>query len=227
MNEFYVIDMDRTLVNTEKLYDVLEIVLKRHTNISVDMVNDERTEIEARGESFKLINTLDRLLETHKSKVSWLEVEQAFIQEARQTKGVFEPYAQDLLKLLDDKQIPYGIITYGNEAWQLAKIEAADLGDVPHLVTRIKEKGALLAGWKEGNSFIIPPAMTRDFKPLTVDSIVFLDDKAVSFQDIPEGVRGIFVRSPTRELLPSQMGTLPSGVETVQGLNGAIELLFP
>jgi hypothetical protein len=226
MSTFYVIDFDRTLVNTEKLYDVLDTVLERLTDIDVGMINVERVEIEARGESFKLINTLDHLLRASKGSVNWLDVERAFIKEARETDGILEPYATDLLKSLDDRHIPYGILTYGNEAWQLTKVEAADLINVPHLVTRIKEKGQLLAGWKHGDLFVIPPAMTKDFQPLTVDSIVFLDDKAVSFQDIPEGVRGICVRSPFRELLPSQRGDLPSGVETVSGLNEAVELLF-
>lgn len=226
MSIFYVIDFDRTLVNTEKLYDVLEVVLKRHTDINVGMINAEREEMEARGESFKLINTLDHLLQAHRDDVSWLDVERAFVKEAHQTEGVLESYAAELLKLLDDRHIPYGILTYGNEAWQLAKVEAAGLADVPHLVTRIKEKGQLLSGWKHGDSFVVPPAMTKDFQPLRVDSIVFLDDKAVSFQDIPKGVRGICVRSLTGELLPSQKGDLPSGVETVFGLNEAIELLI-
>ena len=98
---------------------------------------------------------------------------------------------------------------------------------MPHLVTRIKEKGHLLAGWKqEDGTFIIPPAMTRLFEPMRVYKIVFIDDKAVSFKDLPSGVQGVYVRSPDGKVLPSQMGELPSGVATVIGLDGAIELLF-
>lgn len=228
MSVFYVLDLDRTLANTEKLYEVLSAVLIRDTNISMDMLNKERGEVEARGESFKLINSLAGLLQSHNSEIDWLQVEQAFIREAHRTEGVLEPYAAQLLKLLDSKQLPYGIITYGNEAWQLAKLEAAGLLNVPHVVTRIKEKGRLLAGWRqEDGSFIIPPAMTHDFNPLTVDSIIFLDDKAVSFKDIPEGVHGVYVRSSTRELLESQKGSLPQDVDTVYGLDGALQLLFP
>jgi hypothetical protein len=226
-NPFYVIDLDRTLVNTERLYEVLEFVLERDTDVSVQQLKEEREVIEANGDSFVMTNTLRRLLEDANSAVSWQQVQQAFIREAQRIDDVLEPYAAELLQLLNDKQLPYGIITFGSEAWQLAKIEAAGLLDVPHLVTRIKEKGQLLTGWKHSeNTFIIPPAMTRDFTPLTVDSIIFLDDKAVSFNDMPTRVRGVFVKSPTRELLDSQRGTLPPSVETVIGLNGAIELLF-
>ncbi|MDN5274228.1 MAG: hypothetical protein JWP06_129 [Candidatus Saccharibacteria bacterium] len=227
MIPFYVIDLDRTLVNTEKLYEVLELVLERDTDVGTQRLNEERAAIEANGESFVMVNSLRRILEAANSTVSWQELQRAFILEAQHTGGVLEPYAAELLQILNDRQLPYGIITYGSEAWQLAKIEAAGLMDVPHLVTRIKEKGRLLTGWKHaGDTFIIPPAMTHDFTPLEVDSIVFLDDKAVSFNDMPTGVRGVFVKSPTRELLESQRGALPSSVATVVGLNGAIELLF-
>lgn len=227
MTSFYVIDFDRTLVNTEKLYEVLELVLERDSDVGAQRLNEERAAIEANGESFAMINSLRRILKDANSTVSWQELQRAFILEAQHTDGVLEPYAAELLQILNDRQLPYGIITYGSETWQLAKIEAAGLMDVPHLVTGIKEKGRLLTGWKHAeDSFIIPPAMTRDFTPLKVDSIIFLDDKAVSFNDMPTGVRGVFVKSPTRKLLESQRGVLPSSVTTVVGLNGAIELLF-
>lgn len=227
MSVFYVLDLDRTLANTERLYDVLQEVLERYTNVTVEMLNEERAAVESRGESFKMIHSLRHLLEKTRSNVDWEQIERTFIETALQTDGVLEPHALDLLEILDSKRLPYGIITYGNEAWQLAKIEAAGLLSVPHLVTRIKEKGHLLAGWQRSDgSFVIPPAMTQNFQSIAVDSIVFLDDKAISFKDIPEGVRGIFVRSPLRDLLPSQMGTLPEGVETVSGLRGAIDILF-
>lgn len=226
-SSFYVLDFDRTLVDTDKLYVILEKVLERDTNIGMRDLNEEKAVIEADGDSFSIIESLRRLLADSNSSVDWLDVQQAFINEARQT-DVLEPYAAELLKLLDDKQLPYGIITFGNEAWQLAKIEAAGLTAVPHVVTNIKEKGQLLSGWKHdsNDSFIIPPAMTRNFDPLVVDSIIFLDDKPVSFSNLPSGVHGVLVKSPTRALLPSQRGTLPSTVSSVTGINGAIELLF-
>jgi hypothetical protein len=226
MTAFYVLDLDRTLVDTDRLYIILETVLERTTNVKVSQLQDERMAVEARGESFSMVGFLHRLLDSAPGDVSWQQVQQAFIIEAQQ-QDVSEPYAAELLRILDGRQLPYGIITFGNEAWQLAKIEAAGHMSIPHLVTRIKEKGVLLTGWKQPDgTFIIPPAMTRDFKPLSVDSIVFLDDKAVSFNNMPTGVQGVFVKSPTLELLPSQRGVIPPSVTTVIGLDGAIELLF-
>lgn len=226
MSTFYILDLDRTLANTEKLYTVLDTVLERDTNIKPSQLYEERATAEAEGHSFSVVGRLRQLLSEDSNEVDWPQVQQAFIAEARRA-DMFEPHAAELLHILDERELPYGIITYGNETWQIAKIEASGLKEVPHLVTRIKEKGQLLAGWKHSeNLFVIPPAMTRNFKPLIVDSLVFLDDKAVSFKNIPTGVRGVFVRSPIRKLLPSQQGVLPPGVEIVSGLGGAIELLF-
>jgi hypothetical protein len=226
---FYVLDFDRTLVNTDKLYDILKDVLEKETNSDVSRLLDvARIESEEAGGSFETIDYLRRLLAEGYHEDAWPRVQRAFNAQA-QHEDALEPGAKELLGLLADKSLLHGIITFGNEAWQLAKLEATGLLAMPYLVTSIKEKGLLLSGWKHhsDSSFIIPPAMTRDFTPVVVESIVFLDDKAVSFQDLPTGVQGVFVRSPSGELLPSQEGALPEGVTSVVGLSGAIELLFP
>jgi hypothetical protein len=227
VSTYYVLDLDRTLADTQHLYKVLDTVLERDTTVKVDQLYEERAATESEGGVYNTIDHVKRLLADASSDITWQQVQQAFISEAQRDKAALEPHAAELLQLLDDNNLPHGILTYGSEAWQLAKIEATGLMEVPHLVTQIKEKGRLLAGWKHTDgSFIVPPSMTRDFIPLVVDSIVFLDDKAISFKDIPTGVQGVCVRSPSGELLPAQQGELPSSVTTVVGLNGAIELLF-
>lgn len=226
MKLFYALDLDKTLIDTDKLYDVLDIALERHTAINLDDLRKERTAIEMYGESFDTIGRIQQLLTETRSSVSWQEIQQSFVAEAQKNE-VLEPYAAELLKILDDRNLAYGIITFGHETWQHTKMKAAGLVNVPRIVTEIKEKGQILTSWKQTDgSFIIPPAMSHDRIPLHVNSVVFLDDKAISFKDIPEGVRGVCIRSPTRELLPSQQGALPPLVESVSGLANAIELLF-
>lgn len=224
---FFVLDFDRTLGNTEKFHDVLEQVIKEEVaTITIGSLRAARARAEAAGKSFDTIDYVRQFL-TQSTTTTWQDVLQAFIRQAK-TQDMLLPHAAELLRLLDEKKIPYGIITYGGEAWQLAKIEAANLLAVPHLVTHIEEKSRILAGWKhhDNESFVIPPALTRDFRPLTVDMIVFLDDKAKSFHLIPAGVKGIHVHSATQPPLPSQQGVLPPDVTSVAGLDGAIKLLF-
>lgn len=224
---FFVLDFDRCIANTDKFHEVLMSIIQRETaTITAEELYKARSSAEQIGQSFDTIDYIRRALVASGEVKSWQKIQQLFIREAK-TQDMLEPYAAELFRTLEKKHLLYGIITYGGEAWQLAKIEAAGLLHVPHLVTHTVEKGRLLAGWKhKSDIFTIPSALTYDFRPLEVSLIVFLDDKARSFVDIPDGVRGVFVRSPTRELLPSQRGTLPPNVTSVQGLHGAIELLF-
>ena len=223
---FFVIDFDRTLGDTDKFHEVLEIVIEQETGIQANALRSARLNAEAAGSSFDTVDYLRSFLARSGSEKTWQHIQQIFIARAK-TQDMREPHASDLLRILDQKQIPYGIITFGGEAWQLAKIEGAHMLQVPHIVTHIQEKGKILTGWKTtAGDFIVPPALTRDFQPLKVRTIVFLDDKSVSFYQIPPGVRGIRVRPPEGLKLPAQIQPLPAGVEEVDGVQGAIRLLF-
>ncbi len=226
---FFVLDFDRCMANTDKFHDILMHIIERETTtITAKELHRVRSKAEQIGQSFDTIEYVRRALAESGEGKNWQKIQQIFIREA-QTQDMLEPHVADLFRILDKKHIPYGIITYGGDAWQLAKIEAARLINIPHVVTHIVEKGQLLTGWKRGGgTFIIPPVLTRDFHPLTVSSIIFLDDKARSFVQIPKGVQGVHVLSSVgAPLLPSQRGTLPPHVTSVKGVLGAIALLFP
>ena len=223
---FYVLDFDRTLGNTDKFHEVLEEIVENETGVTADELKIARAQIEGTGRTFDTVDYVRGILEQSGNTIPWHVLQNQFIAVARK-RDMLEPHAAELLTMLDDKQLPYGIITYGNETWQLAKLEAANLFDIPHIVTHIEEKSQLLQGWKHtSDTFIIPPALTRDFLPLQVHHLVFLDDKAKSFAGIPSGVHGVHIKAPSGIVLPIQQGSLPSGVDSVIGIEGAIELLF-
>ena len=224
---FFVLDFDRCIGNTDKFHTVLEEVISQETTVSKQQLANAKKDAESRGETFDTIRYVKSTLEAMGGTPTWVSIERKFIHEA-QRLNMLQSYARQLISILQTEGLPFGILTYGNEVWQLAKLEAANLLDIPHLVTNLEGKGAILTGWKKSTGFIIPPALTKDFSPLAVDSIVFLDDKAVSFNGMPNGVRGIRVTPDDgRALLPIQQGQLPEGVEEVTGIYGAIELLFP
>jgi hypothetical protein len=228
-NVFYVLDFDRTLASTDKFHDILETVIEQETTIKVSQLRTARQVAERAGESFDTVEYLRQFLKGVQSEKTWYQIQQIFIRQA-QKRDLLEPGAAELFRILNERKLPYGIITFGGEAWQLAKIEAAQLMDVPHVVTHIQEKGRILSGWKhEGGQFIIPPALTRDFQPLYVSKIVFLDDKPKSFIDIPDGVQGLHIRPLAMNRIPGsrpQFSSLPSQVKSVVGLQGAVDLLF-
>jgi hypothetical protein len=224
---FFVLDFDRCIGNTNGIQSVLEEVLQRETGISPETFHAARTRIEGEGKTFDTIRHVHLLLDEAGSAVTWEHIRAELIKEAKKT-DLLLPHARELLAILDEKELPYGIITYGvEEAWQLTKLEIADLLAVPHLVTHIEEKGRLLTGWKQTDgSFIVPPALSRDFKPRTVSRLIFLDDKAKSFWGIPEGVEGVHIIAPGGNTLPAQQGDVPESVTDVTGIDGAIKLLF-
>jgi hypothetical protein len=223
---FYILDLDRCLVNTNKLHNLLEIIVERETPISSKELKDALDRAEHSGITFDTARYVHQALGALHTDISWVDLLQIFIKEAR-AQDMFEPYARELLAILREKQLSHGILTYGIESWQLAKIEACDLAGVPHEVTSIKEKGELFKGWKRNDGyFIIPPALCSGRGALISRSLTFLDDKAVSFKNIPEGVRGIRVRPMNEQLLVAQQGPLPDSVIEVEGFLEAIKILF-
>jgi hypothetical protein len=223
---YFILDFDRCIGNTEKIHEVLWKVIEKETGISADVPRAAKRTLDAQGYAFDTVEYVAKdLLSRQRQKMTWQEIRQLFIAEAK-TRDLLEPHANELLERLDSKAIPYGILTYGRESWQLTKLEAAGLVDrgVPFEITGIEHKGEILSSWKHDDEFIVPPAMTHDFHPIHVQKLIFLDDKPRSFEAMPPGVYGICVR-PTYPLLPSQKGEVPDGVVEVQGLEGAIRLL--
>jgi len=224
---FYVLDFDRCIGDTDGVQTVLEEVLKEETGILPDTFRSARTRIESEGKTFDTIRHVHMLLEEAGSSVTWEHIRERLIERAKSV-NLLLPQARELLQILNDRQLHYGIITYGvEEAWQLPKLEITGLLEVPPLVTHIEEKGKLLTGWKQPDgTFIVPPALSKEFLPLNVPRLVFLDDKAKSFWGIPEGVEGVHVVAPGGNKLPAQQGELPPSVSDVVGIAGAIALLF-
>lgn len=223
---FFVLDFDRCLGNTVLFQEILQEILAE-VGVSAEAFAAARTRIEQGGKTFDTIRHTHQLLEESGSTSTWADIKAEFLRRAHEREALL-PHARELLQILDERSLPYGIVTYGvEEAWQLIKLEAAKLLYVPHLVTHIEEKGQLLTGWKQSDgSFLIPPALTQDFETIRVNEIILVDDKAKSFWGTPEGVRGVHVVAPGGNPLPSQQGEVPPNTTNVTGLDGAIRLLF-
>ena len=224
---FFVLDFDRCIGNTDGIQAVLETVLQKETGISPKTFHEARTRIEGEGKTFDTIRHVHMLLQETNSTVSWEHIRTRLIESA-QSIDLLLPHAHELLQILSDRKLRFGIITYGiEEAWQLTKLEITGLLKVPHLVTHIEEKGKLLTGWKQpSGEFIVPPALSAEFQAIVVSQLVFLDDKAKSFWGIPSGVTGVHILAPGGNILPAQQGEVPHSVTDVVGIDGAIKLLF-
>lgn len=225
VDTFYVLDFDRCIGDTAKFHTALMAAIAKLTPVSPANIRQAKHQAEQSGGSFDTASYIMNALISLNSPVSWQEICEAMVAEAR-GQDMLEPGAAELLQALDDRGARYGILTYGGDAWQRAKIQAANLAHVPHLITSVHSKGKVLAGWRQRDGTFAIPAELAGEESLVAESLLLIDDKAASFAEIPPGVRGIHIVWAGRELLPSQMGELPPGVATVRSMNEAIELLF-
>lgn len=226
VDEFYVLDLDRCLLDTEKVQAFLEHVLSRDLAIDPQDMNVARREVEQSGGSFDtatyVMNFLDE--QGKDGPALWHSIKRRFIEEA-QKEDMLQSFARQFIYELRLRKAKYGIVTFGGDAWQSAKIAAAGLEDVPFLITHELEKGRLLSSWQRKDGTFLIPRQVAGSK-MYAKRLVFVDDKPVSFVGLPDGVRGVWAIAPGTRWPKSAYEQLPNHTTPVQGMHGAIELLF-
>ena len=223
---FYILDMDRCLVNTEKLQALLQRIIQRELGMAPEEMNLARREYERAGGSFDTAGYVMGVLDGKDvdGPAVWHDITRMFIQEA-QTQDMLEPYAAELLQRLRRTDAAFGIVTYGSDTWQLTKLDAAGLAAIPHIVTHDVAKARLIASWQHAEGFLVPTQLAGG-EHFTAQRLVFIDDKPISFIGLPSGVQGICAVSPGASWPDELLSQLPSNVSVTYGLHGAIELLF-
>lgn len=226
VDTFYILDLDRCLVNTEKLQALLEQTIERELAIKPEEMNLARREYERMGGSFDTAGYVMGILDGRNvdGPSVWLEIKRIFIHEA-QAVDMLEPYARELLAELSAANAHFGIVTFGGDAWQLTKIAAAGLESIPHMVTHDQAKGRMIASWQRTDgSFLLPGQLAG--RVTIAQELFFVDDKPVSFYGIPSEVHAICAVAPGAAWPDEMLKKLPSNVSVTKGLHGAIELLF-
>lgn len=220
-HEFYIVDFDRTLVDSDKLTEVFIEVAEQYGAISREQIAKADADMKQIGDSFDTAGYVRDHLTAEGRLDAWEDLEKQFIHECR-SLNMLLPGAAELLEWLAQHGKRYGILTYGNPLWQRLKITASGFKHVKHIIMEQKEKGKLISSWRQpGGTFRIPEALGRG----EVDRIVMMDDKAVSFAGFPDGTsKGYWVLEPGREL-PSQKGEVPINVVRVSNLYEVIEHL--
>lgn len=221
IDEFYIVDFDRTLVDSDKLLEVFIEIAEDYISISSEQINKAYEDVKARGDSFDTASYVrDHLAESNESE-KWSELEKRYIHESHSLNYLL-PGASELLEWLTQSDKRYGILTYGNPLWQKLKLSAAGFNHIRRIIMEQKEKGRLISSWQQEDGLFHVP---DDLGHYIAESVVLIDDKAVSFAEFP-GVpsRGYWVLDPSREL-PSQQGTVPANVSRHTDLYGVIEAL--
>jgi phosphoglycolate phosphatase-like HAD superfamily hydrolase len=219
--EFYIVDFDRTLVDSDKLLEVFIEVTQEFMDMPKEQIEAAHEDVKMRGDSFDTAGYVRDHLFAEGNGEDWDQLEKRFIHESRSLNYLM-PGAAELLEWLAAHGKHYGILTYGNPLWQRLKLTAAGFNHAHHMILEHKEKGKLIRTWQNNDgSFRLPDALGRH----SASHIVMIDDKAVSFDQFPGGAsRGYWVLDPTNEL-PSQQGTVPSNVARHNNLQSVIKAL--
>lgn len=215
---FFAIDFDRCLTKGEAFALLMMEVLDELGVMSYVDLNEAKELVESSGGTFQTLTYLrDRgYLDTETEE----KAARTFKERARLNRGKYvADDADELFAYLRTEQIPYAIISFGENSYQELKIEAAGFASVPHQVVSHPRKSDELRSWLDEGHFKLP----RIFGGQTVDEIVLIDDKAIAFKDLPSRVRGYWMRAKDGSLVLSQQGTVPDSVQTVYDFKSIIE----
>lgn len=212
---YYLLDLDRHLVDTIKLSNLLEETLAVTTDIPLTLMREARDRTEMTGGSFDEVAFLEPVLRNLNHPLERLMED--FIKLSRK-HDVFESGARELLEMMKALELPFGILTYGGANWQVAKIRASQLDKIPYLVTPLRQKGEVIKKWQQTDrTFMMPQELYVD-KVQRAQTVILLDDKASSFNGLPDEAFGVHVLPGDKEILPVQKGPVGPNVTVVTGL---------
>lgn len=180
---FYVIDFDRTLGNTERLFEAFTALLERQHPMIYEAITRQKQQVEQSGGSYDVMAGLVEGMSDDESR-QLLAVFVKKVQEA--ADGFLYDGAQSFLQSLSKKGAhAFGIVTRGGEAWQSAKLAAVGFDRYPVLVmspAHTQTKGELVATWKQGARYHLPDL----FGGVFVDRVVLVDDKPSELIGLPD-----------------------------------------
>jgi hypothetical protein len=211
---YYILDLDRTLFNTEKSMEVMRGVVAMHDPDLASRLAQQFEEYTQLGESFSV---RDFIIENvGEEKMQTIEPE---YHEKGLGQDLLNEGARELLSYIrakNDTQL--GILTYGSPLGQAMKINAAaGLEGLPFMVTSETFKGSLIATWRQDDDAYHLPEELGGF--VTKD-IIFVDDKPFSFKGLPVDIVGYLVDSG----YDAGIQNIPTNVTIVDSLNAVIDL---
>jgi beta-phosphoglucomutase-like phosphatase (HAD superfamily) len=188
METFYVLDLDRTLFDTERAVTIMEEVVAIHDQVLARALRQRFCEYSERGESFSVRDFIVDM--TDEANMQFVE---ARYHEAAQAQDLLLPGAKELIAFVRSRpRTRFGILTYGSPQGQAMKMRAAvGLEEVPFLVTAGRHKGEQIAQWQQADGTYRLP---EELGGVIAREMVFVDDKSFSFTGFPPDGTGYQVR---------------------------------
>lgn len=223
-SRFYALDFDRTAGRTERIGDDFLAHVTAEDSAVGEALRASKAEVEASRGSFDMLS----VLREHMGVRALSECVADFVDRYRNPDRYLEDGVQDLILGTAQCGDRLGILTYGGEDWQTAKLRVTELDEAPRMILGKKGiKGALLASWYDPESRLY--RLPQEFGGDTVEEVVLVDDKPEEFQDLPvlSSARGYLFTGgikPTVDTSPQPaVGKLPPNVTPVASLHEIVQ----
>jgi len=216
MNTYYLLDLDRCLINTNALHMVFDEIVRSTGILDVnDIIAAKKFVEDSSGGSFDTAEFVRTELKKRGQLDKWDDIQHEFIQ-ASKDYDYLMPGARELIELLTNRDEHFGVITYGGAVWQQVKMQAAGIDSIPHIITSQKNKGILISQWAEEG------CVPNELECVPFDKVILVDDKVISFNGFPlENAKGYQVRTGVDILVDESQ--LPRNVTSVESLFDVIK----
>ncbi len=203
------LDFDRTLGDVTASMERF-FLASGACGIKPESIIEAQRAIEADGGSFDPLPFIQKQL-------SQQQLETFYAQFLTEGPPILYPDAKRLLDSLTQSGVPYHVLTYGvNHKWQELKLYASGYRG-SYLVMSTTHKGREIAGWqKQGETFSLQD--TQRNAKFVAPSVCLIDDKALSFQELPAGCTGYLLQRPGSSMR-SQQGAVTSAIQVISSLN--------
>ena len=185
-NIIYVLDLDRTLIDTDEFIKMLAVSLDLQGydgDALVEMIEKALTseqDINAKA-------AIDSLGEG-----AWSSVKSYFSEESQKHKLVFDD-ARIFLEKLKSAGLPHIILTFGiSKEWQNLKLQTTGLDYIPTIITATRDKSKIINSWKDNHGVYVPPG----FPDMSASNIVLVDDRPNAFLHPTENLKGYLLDRP-------------------------------
>jgi len=209
---FYILDLDRTLLDTLAAGDIMRDAASWSNIGLADEITQKIADSTLFGEGFSLRDFIVEKV----GEEGLVAIEKKY-RELIQDRDVLNPGARELMEFIESlPDTDFGILTYGSPSGQALKIDASGLGAIPFLVTQETFKGDQISSWRDEQGVYHLP---EELGGKTTSKIVFVDDKPFSFKGLAADCRGYWVKS----VFDAGMEKLPSYVVPVDNLQSIID----
>lgn len=191
---FVVLDLDRTLLNTDELNKYMCAHIETERDTTPEDGDAWNYIQQQKGRSFSVLGYLRTRFGSEQWDVLQKQMVTMADAESLLSSAVLYPYVAELLNALDEARIPYAILTYGDSENQQFKLDIlhATIGRkteiVDALITDEQYKGEWIARtWRQNTGgageewFYVHPDLHPE-QTMKAKTIVVVDDKAQNAQ---------------------------------------------